>query len=69
MLSSSHHHHLQRTSQEGNTYAYINDLSSSRIISANSNCTVSIMPENFFSLKYAVGMQNNSVYKELINEV
>ena len=67
ILSFDHNLHLQRTGQEGNKYAYINDVSSSRLVSAKSNCSVSIMPEYFFSLKYAVGMQNNSVYRELIN--
>ena len=69
VLSTSHSFHIERASQAGSTYAYINEVSNSRLVATKSNCTLLILPETFFSNKYAVGMQNNSVYKEVINDV
>ncbi len=68
-LSLSHKSHIERTVTEGSNYAYINDVSSSRLIVGKYECQIAMMPENFFTLKYCIGMQNNSAYREPINDV
>ena len=68
-LSLSHKSHIERMVTDGSNFAYINDVSSSRLIAGKHECQVAIMPENFFSLKYCIGMQNNSAYRDAINNV
>ena len=69
VLEDNHAFHIDRVLQEETNYAYINEVTNSRIISSRSNCSVSILPNTFFALKYAIGMQNNSVFKPLVNKV
>ena len=48
-------------------YTYIADMTALELEAAN-DCNLAIMKEQFVPMHYALGMQNNSVYKDLFSE-
>jgi len=64
VLSTNHTLHMLKV-KEGR-YAYVVDKTSTELEMAR-NCDVTLLPIKFLSLHYSVGVQNNSAYKDLVN--
>ena len=64
VLSTNHTLHMLKVKAGG--YAYVVDKTSTELEMARS-CDVTSLPLEFLPLHYSVGVQNNSAYKDLVN--
>ena len=62
----TNNHSLQLTMVNQGGYAYFSDVASLEI-ELEKTCELSLMKERFAPLQYAIGLQNNSAYKNLFD--
>ena len=65
VLATSHSDHVKMVKEGG--YTYIADMTALELEAAQ-DCDLAIMKEKFVPFYYAIGTQNNSVYRDLISE-
>ena len=64
-LATRHSDHVKMVKEGG--YTYIIDMTALELETAQ-ECDLAIMKEKFVPFYYALGAQNNSVYRDLISE-
>lgn len=64
VISSDHLRHLEMVSE--GYYAYMTDATTSHI-SMSQDCSLAVMQEPLYSDIYAIGVQNNSAYRNLLS--
>ena len=64
VLSSDHSTHIRMV--YAGKYAYLSDLISFEVEMRNS-CDVAVMKEKFSPVYYAIGLQNNSAYEDILS--
>jgi len=64
VLSTNHTLHMLKV--KAGHYAYIVDKTTSELAMARS-CDVTMLHLEFMPLHYSIGLQNNSAYKDLVN--
>ena len=64
-VSSDHNTHMQLV--YGGEYAYLSDLISFEVEMSNS-CNLEVMKEKFSPVYYAIGVQNNSAYRDVLSQ-
>ena len=65
VLATRHSDHVKMVKEGG--YTYIIDMTALELETAQ-DCKLAIMKEKFVPFYYALGTQNNSVYRDLISE-
>ena len=64
VLTNNHSLHLKMVNEGG--YAYFSDMASLEI-ELEKTCDLALMKEQFAPLHYAIGLQNNSAYKNFFD--
>ena len=64
ILDQSTANHLLRVKQGG--YALVSDVTTFEL-ERSKGCEISMMDETFFPMRYAMALQNNSAYREIVS--